>query len=93
MSFIITPDSPTPPGGGGFNTLDAMENGSRGPLRHFLIGSPQRIRATIRHLQALRYVDHTRWTELLYIDRDRGLLIRPTAREMYAYLQLPQGQD
>ncbi len=49
MTFIITPDSPTS-GGGNFDYLDPMENGDRDPLRHFLIGSPQRIRATIRHL-------------------------------------------
>ncbi len=92
MGFIITPDSPNS-GGGGFDYVEQMENGDRGPLRHFLIGSPQRIRATIRLLQARRYVEHTRWTHLLHIDRDQGLIIRPTPGEMYAYLQLPPWQD
>ncbi len=92
MSLIITPADPNF-GGGNRRNLDPLENGSRGPLRHFLIGTPQRIRASIRHLQALRYVDCDRWTDPLYIDPEEGLVIRPSAREMYAYLQLPDNRD
>ncbi len=29
----------------------------------------------------------------MHIDRDRGLIIRLTPREMYAYLQLPPWQN
>ncbi len=93
MSMLIPPNSPPPGNGGPNGVVPPGDDGDRGPLRHFLIGSPQRLRATIRHLQVLRYVEHSRWTHLLHIDRDQGLIIRPTVQEMYTYLELPQWRD
>ncbi len=91
MTFIITPSSPYF-GGGDFQYRDPLEYGERGPLRHFLIGTPQRIRATLRLLHARRYVDSHDWSQLMPIGAD-GLLIRPTPQEVYAYLQLPPWRD
>ncbi len=93
MTFIINPAAPDQGGGddGRNQDFDPM-NSDRGPLRHLLIGSPQRLRATIRHLQACRYVEHTQWIPLMPI-RPEGLLIRPYHREYYTYLQLPPRRD
>ncbi len=79
-------------GGGNSANPSPTENGDRGPLRHFLIGSPQRWRATIRHLQARRYIDWTEWTQWTQSMsiKAEGLLIRPTAQEMYTHLEIPR---
>ncbi len=90
MTLIIPPQTP---GGGDPSFRDPRDKGNRGRLRHLLIGSPQRLRATTYHLQALRYIDHTRWTDLMHIDPEQGLIIRPTPGEMYTYLELLQWQD
>ncbi len=91
MSFIINPADPNA-GGGPFGNLDPMENGDRGQLRHILIGTPQRLRASIRLLDSLRYIDSDQWMQFMRIPPD-GLLIRPTPQEMYTYLQIPPRRD
>ncbi len=91
MSLIINPADPNH-GGGTFGNLDPMENGDRGQLRHFLIGTPQRLRASIRLLHACRYIDSDQWMQFMHI-KSEGLLIRPTPQEMYTYLQIPPRRD
>ncbi len=91
MSFIINP-ADSNDGGGTFGHLDPMENGDRGQLRHLLIGTPQRLRASIRLLDSLRYMDSDRWMQFTHIPPD-GLIIRPTRQEMYTYLQIPPYRD
>ncbi len=100
MTIITTATDPrhgdgvfaNPLGGGAGANPAPGEQEDRGPLYHFLVGSPQRIRATIRLLQARHYVDWDRWTNLMNIPKD-GLIIRPTLREMYAYLDIPPWRD
>ncbi len=58
MSFIITPTDPNQ-GDGSSRYPEPSHNGGRGPLRHLLIGTPPRIRATQRHLHARRYKVNT----------------------------------
>lgn len=100
MSFIITPTDPHAGGGLFGNSGAGSDNGDglrpvsdhRGPLRHLLIGTPQRLRAAIRLLHACRYLESHEWTPFMGFDPE-GLLIRPTAREVYTYVDLPPRRD
>ena len=91
MTFIISPPDPNY-GGSPSSYLDRLENGHRGPLRHFLIGHPRRIRIAIRNLHARGYVEYDQWTPLFHI-RKGELIIRPTPQEVFAYLERPAWMD
>lgn len=91
MSFLIDPTTPGH-GGGSLGHLDPMDNGDRGQMRHFLVGTPQRLRASIRLLDALRYLDSDRWMQFMHIPPD-GLVIRPTPAEMYTFVQILPSRD
>ena len=91
MSFIINPTDPTS-GGGTFGNLDPMENGDRGQLRHILIGTPQRLRASIRLLDSLRYINSEQWMQFMHIKQE-GLIIRYQPHEMYTFIQIPPRRD
>ncbi len=90
MNLILDPTAPLS-GGQPDRSLEANHR-DRGPVRHFIIATPPRLRATIRHLHARGYAESHLWTPPLHIPPD-GLIIRPSPAEMYVYLERQHWQD
>ncbi|NJL45239.1 MAG: hypothetical protein HC922_04775 [Leptolyngbyaceae cyanobacterium SM2_3_12] len=55
-------------------------------LRHLVIGSPERVRATINLLPVLTYAEQREWSRLVTIPLS-GILITPKQGEMFSLLR------
>lgn len=56
-------------------------------LRHILLGSPDSVRQAIHTLQALKYVEQFRWSDLIKVP-NTGILVTPKQGEVMSYLIL-----
>ncbi len=90
MTFLVTPAGPNDGGSGlilGSQVLAEYEE-----LCHCLIGHPRRVQATIRNLEARRYVDSRHWTPIQHIPPE-GLLICPSPNQVCTFLFPPEWQE
>ncbi|NEP17908.1 MAG: hypothetical protein F6J97_13555 [Leptolyngbya sp. SIO4C1] len=55
------------------------------PLRHILLGSPERVRQTIHQLHNLRYVEALQWSRIQAIPNNQ-IVITPNAGEVMSIL-------